>query len=88
MTLTAEDIEAIKIALEPRFEKIEREIRELTHKVDLRFMAIELRLDKIEGRLDLVEARLEKIEGRLDVIDTRLEKIEYRLVSLPSRSLF
>ncbi len=66
MTLTEQDINAIKSAFEPQFEKISRQVLDVNQRVDnltnkfeqfehtcnKRFIAIELRLDTIEHRLD------------------------------------
>ncbi len=53
--------------------------------VDKRLDGIEGRLDGIEGRLDGVDGRLDGIEGRLDGVDGRLDGIEGRLDGVDGR---
>lgn len=73
MTLTQEDIGAIKLALmnelnpqfaqinqqftqiDQRFEQIDQKFEDLTHNNNIRFVAIEQRLDSIEYRIGRIE---------------------------------
>ncbi len=52
---------------------------------DKNFVAIGLRLDKIDNRLDKVENRFDKVEFRLEKIEDRLDKVEFRLEKIEDR---
>jgi archaellum component FlaC len=54
-------------------------------KVDSRFDAIDSRLDKIDGRLDAIDSRLDKVDSRFDTIDSRLDKVDGRLATAEER---
>lgn len=58
MTLTVEDVGAIKVALKeevkPMFTEIKTDISDLAHLSNKRFTAIELRLDAIEYKLQQI----------------------------------
>src|SRR5262249_36405195 len=49
---------------------------------NIRFRAVETRLDRVEARLDAVETRLDRVEARLDAVEARLDRVEEKLDAL------
>jgi BMFP domain-containing protein YqiC len=72
MTLTLEDIEALRAVVVPA---IERKIDEVDARHTLRFDRIEDGLLRIAQRVTRLEERVEKIEQRLGSVDDRLGRL-------------
>lgn len=49
---------------------------------DVRFTAIEERLDRVDTRLDRVETRLDRVETRLDSLDRDVQGLTMRVADL------
>lgn len=64
MVLTQEDINAIMVAFEPKFAKIDR-----------RFLDMDQRFDRVEHRLTNVEHRLTNVEDRLTNVEQGLKNL-------------
>jgi hypothetical protein len=93
MTLTEEDIIAIKNAFQPQFVQINYRFEKMDErfvKMDERFVRMEDRFVKMEHRFVKMEDRLEKVEQgiielthkvnlRLTGIELRLDSIEFRI---------
>ena len=72
MTLTTDDITAIKEAFKPEFEQIDQRFEQ----VDQRFEQVDQRFEQIGGRIDEMD---HKTNIRLTRIELRLDSIEYKI---------
>jgi hypothetical protein len=86
MTLTEEDIIAIKNAFQPQFVQINYRFEKMDErfvKIDERFVKMEERFVKIGDRLEKVEQGIieltHKVNLRLTGIELRLDSIEFRI---------
>lgn len=60
-------------------ERTERRIHELQDAMELRFVALEGRVEHHDARFDRVDARFDRVDARLDWVDARFEQVEGRL---------
>ncbi|WP_343667585.1 hypothetical protein [Chitinophaga sp.] len=59
-------------------------LRSIEEKLNLRFMAVNNRIDKLEKRLNSIEI---KFDHKFEIEDARFEKIEYSLDEIDRRML-
>lgn len=64
-----------------RFE-VKEEFRNLRDQMDMRFIGVEVRLDKVDNRLDKVEGRLGRIE---DAVSTSVPDLNHRVSRLETK---
>ena len=72
MSLTSEDLAAIKNLLQPMNDKLDK---------------LEERFDKLEARMDKLEERFDKLEEKVDSIDNRLLKFELHFENVTDQNI-
>lgn len=64
------------------FDELGTRIDALQQVTEVRFTAVDQRLDRVETRLDRVETRLDRVETRLDSIDRDVHVLSLRVAEM------
>lgn len=79
MVLAEEDINAIKVAFEPAFQKIDRHFLDVNHRLD----KVEHRIDNLGNRFDNLENQFVEFKHdcnkRFIAIELRLDSVDYKV---------